>query len=282
MPVGVNKVARQTAVQDGGSAIPDSGIYLIESDQNNANLNSQILETAYDLTTATAGDTINSQDGSPQEVSLNKNGDKLYELGIETDKLYQYTLSTVADLSTASLDGSLNLTAGPSGGTDNAQGMAFSGDGTKLFVTNNGVANIYQWTLSTAFDVTTASFDGSYDYSEETGSFVDISFNDDGTLLFGLDNAGNTIQEYSLSTSFVITSGVSVGQSVANLTSSPQGMMWSDDGTKYFEVDRSSADVVRGSLSTSFDISTLSQDQTISSVSAEPTGLYITNDPQYV
>jgi len=263
------------------SAIPDSGGHLFETDQNNANVNSQTLGAKYDIATASATDTINSQDGKPQEVALNKDQTVLYELGTGTNKLFQSNLSTPADLSTASLNGSLDLAA--TANTSAAQGLAFSGSGSKLFVTDNANKEFQQWTLSTAFDVSTASFDGAFNYSGQTNSIVDISFNADGTLLFGLSNGNDIIIEFQLSTPFTVTSGVSVGQTTSSLSSGgEQGMMFSADGKKYFECDRGSANINQGSLSTAFDISTLSKDKTVNSVSAAPTGLYITNAPQYL
>ena len=64
-----------------------------------------VLGTAYDVSTlgSTSGKTI-SEDFAPRDFFLNGDGTKLYVLGTANDTIYQYTLSTPWDVSSASYD----------------------------------------------------------------------------------------------------------------------------------------------------------------------------------
>ena len=106
------------------------------------------MSTAYNLSTASYDSVsldLSAVDTSPGGLSFNSDGTTLYVNGTGTDTIYQYTLSTAFDLSTAvSANKTFSVTS-QDGGT---QGMAFSNDGTKLFTV--GVTNdaVYQYTTT--------------------------------------------------------------------------------------------------------------------------------------
>ena len=64
----------------------------------------------------------------------------------------------------------------------------------------------YEYTLSTAWDVSTADFD-SVSISRQDGDAKRIKFNNDGTKMFVLGRGGDdTVYEYTLSTAFDVSS----------------------------------------------------------------------------
>ena len=81
-------------------------------------------------------------------------------------------------------------------------GLVFNSDGTKMFVTGNQGNDINEYTLSTGFDVSSASFVGNISVSSQDTTPGGIKFNNDGTKLFMVGVAGADINEYTLTTPF--------------------------------------------------------------------------------
>ena len=166
--------------------------------------------------------------------------------------IYEYTLSTSFDPSTASSPDTSWYAHHNSYGISNygsystITGMQYNNDGTKLFTVhqraNSGsTAKIVEWSLSTAYDPTTASTNADFndtstyfETGETTGSAGNgvptqfITFNNDGSKMF-ISTRGNAnkcaapcvhtrIWQYSLSTNFDISTATysNIFFSVAN------------------------------------------------------------------
>ena len=117
-------------------------------------------------------------------------------MGWNNDTIYQYTLSTAWDISTGSY-ASKSLSV--SSEETFPVGMTLSADGTKAYVV--GVANdtIYQYTLSTAWDLST----GSYASKSKNVNSVDLNpqafrFKPDGSKLYILGRAVGRIYQLSV------------------------------------------------------------------------------------
>ena len=124
------------------------------------------LSIAWDLGTASydgaAKDlAVGTEDGAPQGIAFKSDGTRLYMVGRANDKVYQYTLSTAWDLDTASYDGAAKDLAVR---TEDAapQGISFKSDGTRLYMVGQITGKVYRYTLSIAWDLGTASYDGNF------------------------------------------------------------------------------------------------------------------------
>jgi DNA-binding beta-propeller fold protein YncE len=117
----------------------------------------------------------------------------MYIAGASTDDVYQYTLSTAWDLSTASY-ASKNLAVS---GFTNLSGCMFNDDGTVLFVTEYNTETIKQYNLSTAYDISTATDSGIsnniYPASEPYGTPLGVFFKPDGKAIFPLPTGQDTV-----------------------------------------------------------------------------------------
>ena len=149
--------------------------------------------------------------------------------------------------------------------------LIFNDDGTKMYtlgyVTSFLGKNIFQYTLSVPFDVSTATTSVN-DYIDVGGSFTTdneaIRFNNDGTKLFVLYDATNqnhrsTIYQYTLSNPYDITSTVTEGAyyRIGDLYDDFRAFLFNDDGSKMFISKMSS--IYEYTLSTPFDTSTASK-----------------------
>lgn len=138
---------------------------------------------------------VAGQDGIPTGVSFNNDGTKMYVSGAQYDSIHQYTLSTAFDLSTASYD-SVSFSVASQEAVP--YGVTFNNDGTKMFISGTGNDAVYQYALSTAFNLSTASYDSiSFSVSGQDNQPYDIAFNNDGSKMYIVGAGTDTIYQYS-------------------------------------------------------------------------------------
>ena len=82
------------------------------------------------------------------------------------------------------------------------RGLAFNTDGTKMFVIGMGGDDVNEYTLTTGFDVSTASFVDSFDISSQETNPNGLAFSADGTKMFVTGSSGDDVNEYTLTTGF--------------------------------------------------------------------------------
>ena len=137
------------------------------------------------------------------------------------------------------------------------QDIKFNNDGTKMFVVDGGSDAIREYTLSTGYDISTASYDSVFSVSSQDTSPTGLAFNNDGTKMFVVGSTGQDINEYHLTTGFdVSTASYDSNFSVANKENGPNGMAFNSDGTKIFMADRADETIEQFKLTTAYDIST--------------------------
>jgi len=142
------------------------------------------------------------------------------------------------------------------------RGLAFNNDGTKMFVVGDTGNDINSYTLSTGFDLSTATFndingDGSgFDISGQETVPRGLTFNNDGTKMFVVGDNGNDINEYTLSVGFDLTSTVThVGEfDISDQETNPQGIAFNTTGTKMFIVGNTGNDINEYTLSCAFKV----------------------------
>jgi len=209
---------------------------------------------------------IAAQESSPRGLAFNTNGTTMFVLGGSGDDVNEYALSTGFDISTASFVDSFSVV----GQSFNPWGLAFNTDGTKMYVTDLSGEDVDEYTLSTGFDVSTASYSQNYSLSAQTATPRGISFNTDGTKMFIVDYASYAVDEYSLSTGFdVSTSSYTQAFSVISQTTGPTDVSFNSTGTKMFVVGLIGDSVYEYALTTGFNVSTASFVTSLNVVSQE-------------
>ena len=97
-------------------------------------------------------------------------------------------------------------------GRQHHTGMAFSNDGTKMFVAVDVGDDINEYTLSTPFDISTAAFANvTLSVSDQDSEPTDVAFSNDGTKMFVIGSVGDSIYEYTLLTPFDLTTASYAG-----------------------------------------------------------------------
>jgi len=181
--------------------------------------------TPFDITSSQfAFDTdIGTQDSSPTGIAWNDDGSRLYEVGAGSARIYQYTVSTPFDITTASF--STDIASQDS----NPQGIAWNDDGSRLYEVGDSSDRIYQYTVSTPFDITTASF--STDIATQDSFPRGIAWNDDGSRLY--ESGGDNIYQYTVSSPFdIATASFDTSIKTNNNEADARGLAFSNDGTQ--------------------------------------------------
>lgn len=187
-------------------------------------------------------------------LAFNGTGTKMYIGGIVTGRIYEYTLSTAWDMATASWDGpTTNLSL--SGQDSQPVGIAFSPNGTKMYVAGTQNDNVYQYSLGTAWDTSTATWDGPAT-NVSIGSLdvfpQDLYFDSTGTRMYVLGGQHDSIYQFTLGTAWSLASatwnGASSNLSVTNQDTNPEGMFFNATGTRLIIMGDSNDRVYQYSL----------------------------------
>jgi len=241
--------------------------------------NTDIINDAFDISTASGVAFFNtsSQDAAMEGVFFKPDGTKMYMIGRVNDHVQEYNLAPAWDVSTATSLQSFNV--GPQ--DINPRGLFFKPDGTKFYIAGTSGGDVNEYNLSTAWDISTASYSRNFVTSSQDSFIVDIAFKPDGTKMYMAGNTNRSIFEYDLSTAWNISTATynSVSFSVATQETGLAGVYFSPDGDKMYIVGTLGDDVNEYSLSTAWDVSTASYVQNASfSPYLNPTGVFFKSD----
>ena len=206
-----------------------------------------------------------------------------------TDAVIEHILTTAYDISTATVNNTkvVHLSGGNLSHVPTQ--VVFNNDGTKMFIVNHaGRKTVDYWSLTTAFDVSTATFDGAYSLTGKEQRANSIAFNNDGTRMFiaGIGNLSQVrIHEISLDTAFDLSSGTTLlnSEDMNSFQSHIDGVTFNYDGTKMYTITRvtDAQDLMsQFKLTTPYDVSTLSLEGTynVSSLTNNAREVVFSND----
>ena len=183
-----------------------------------------------DISTAVHMDSVYtiSKDSKPTDIAFSSDGMKMYITGDENNRVYQYALDSPFEVSSASFEHALKTSQ-----TDKIpNGVAFSPDGTCMFLAGNFYHSVYNYVLNDAFDLASHyAFYSTPDRSDDlrmqrisSGNFVvagfgtpddvktsfftrapilsDVAFSGDGTSMFTVNQYADKIAQYDLDPHF--------------------------------------------------------------------------------
>ena len=237
-----------------GVTFNNDGTKMFVSGNTGNDVGEYSLTTAFDVSTATfvGRFEVVNEDNNPSGVAFNNDGTKMFVTGFTGDNVYEYTLSTGFDLtSTVSFVDSFDV----SGQETEPGGLTFNNDGTKMFMVGENSKKVNEYTLTTPFDVSSASFVDSFDVVGQVWRPRDVAFNNDGTKMFVVGH-NDEVDEFILSTGFDLSSTITyVGAfNVSTQDDTPTGVTFNNDGTKMFVVGSGSDNVNEYTLSCAFKV----------------------------
>jgi sugar lactone lactonase YvrE len=237
--------------------------------QTDGRIEAGVTNIAFDISSATYTQNfdISSQATIPQAIAFNPTGTKMFIVDIAGQDVNEYALSTGFDVSSASYTQNFSVAS-----QDTApSGISFNAAGTKMFVCGYTNDKVYEYTLSSGFDLSTASYAQALDVSGQDTLPKDVVFNTDGTKMFVLGGIGEDVNEYTLSAYDISTASFVDSFNVASQESAPDGIAFNTDGTKMFIVGNTDS-VFQYNLSSGFDVSTASYASISFSVTSQETG----------
>lgn len=186
------------------------------------------LSTAWEVNSAVWDNnyfTFLSQTTAPVGIEFNNDGTKMYATD-QSGNVYQYSLSTAWDVSTATYDSKTLSVSGVSG---IAYKFRWGDSGTKMFVASYANDNVRVFDLSTAYDISTASLSGSNILTANRSAGQPVAFvaSSDGYYGYILDRLGFGVEQWSFSTPWDLTSGTFEGQKTFEDLSNTSYSDWS-------------------------------------------------------
>jgi sugar lactone lactonase YvrE len=197
-------------------------------------VNEYTLSTPWNVSTATyvTAFSVSGQDSNPQDLYFRNDGKKLYIMGSTNDVVYQYSLSTPWSIASTSYD---SISFAVNTQDVSTTGVFFKPDGLTLYMLGSTNDTVYQYTLSTAWNVSTAVVSGSFSVLAQENGVNAISFTADGSRMFIMGSTGDDVNIYDLTTPWdVTTSSFVTVFSVAAQETGPNGLFVKPDGTKFY------------------------------------------------
>jgi hypothetical protein len=152
-------------------------------------------------------------------------------------------------------------------------GLFFSPDGLNLYVNGATGDDVNQYTLSTAWDVSTATYVRVFSTAAQDNSPQDVFFKPDGLTMFVMGGTNDTVYQYTLSVAWDISTAsyASKSFSVTSQEATPTGLWFKTDGTVMYAIGTTADAVFQYTLGTAWDVSTASYASISFSVSTQET-----------
>jgi len=173
---------------------------------------------------------------SPTDFHISSDGTKVYvSRSVGGRDVFQFDVSTPFDFSTLTYSSN---EYDPSAQITTLSGVTFSDDGTKMYLCDQFDSTIEQYTLSTAFDLSTASYASkSFDTSANVAEPQRLTITPAGDAVYVFNDADNDVYRYTLGTAFDISTAVF--DSIVFLNKGDQ-ILFNNDGSKIFVASNSS------------------------------------------
>ena len=194
-------------------------------------------------------------DASTYSFEFNNDGTKVYFVA-PNDRVAQRTLSTAYDISTAGGVTYYTMSTSPLNRT--ARSIRWKPDGTKFWILCDGYNDLFEFSVSTAWDVSSTVTEGnSVDLGTwETGPY-DFQFYNSGSNLLVLGMTGDVFDRFSLSTAYDISSTLTHLGTTSAVDSNPTGFDFNSDGTVIAWCGYGMDGIYIGELSTPYDITSM-------------------------
>jgi hypothetical protein len=206
---------------------------------------------------------VAAQETAPRGMFFKIDGTKMYVAGSTGDDITEYNLSIAWDITTASYLQDFSVAAQDTFPT----GLFFKPDGAKMYISGDINDSVYEYDLSTAWDISSAVYLQTFSVAAQETGPQDLFFKPDGTKMYVVGSQGDEVNEYTLGTPWDISTASFVQNcSVSAQDTDPLGLFFKPDGTKMYVSGGIGNDVNEYSLSSAWDISTASYAQSFSFV----------------
>ena len=200
-----------SAVYRTKNVVPDTvspwGLYISDDGVNayitswitNLDIRAYTMSTPWDTSTLSyvvgSSFPLSGQDSMPAGVVFSPDGLYFYVAGQVSDFVYQYALGTAWDLTTAYYTNKKVDILTESYLRD----LFLSPQGDKLYVVGRGADTVYEYSVATAFDMSTASYSGvSYYIGGVSGFATGMTFSPCGDKMYIVDGSSMNVFQFSV------------------------------------------------------------------------------------
>ena len=247
-----------------GISFNNNGTKMYAVDKYHARVIQYALSSAYTITSLTyeKEKSIKTEGIGPVAMTFNNDGTKMFVIEnsgsafetsptIAAGNINEYALSGAYDVATATYTRRLAIATEDANSRDlkfNKVARGAVNPGELLFVVGDDGNDINEYLLTTAYDLSTASFVDSHSVATEESDPRALEFDDDGDRVYIVGKTGNDVMEYPLVTGYDISTTQAVTSNHALRTNNidPRGFSFNADGTKMFVVGTGGTLVVDG------------------------------------
>jgi sugar lactone lactonase YvrE len=180
--------------------------------------------------------------------------------------IYKFSLSTPYLLSSRTL---IQTKTNYTGLATIPNSITFKDDGTEMYLADTTGDSIRQSTLSTAWDLSTATLTTSKSVGTQTVNPSGVFFGDNGTKMYLAGNTSSNVWEFNLGTAWDVSTA-SLFQSY-DTGATPKSVYFKTDGTRMFTVSSTTSNIRQYELTSAWDISTASLTKTKTLVASNDT-----------
>lgn len=218
-----------------GLTLSADGIYLYILGDVSDQVRQYTLSTPWDITTKslTRSASITTEDLLPASLRFSVDGLYMYMLWDTWNDISYYSLGTAWDISTLTHLGQFAVWNGETA----PSGLFIRADGLKFYVVWSTNDTVYQYSMSIAWDMATASYDGiSLSVTAQETVPSGLAFKDDGTELYLLGTTGDDITVYTLSTAWNVSTWTAswIVFYVGSQDTAPTDIYFWDNGKKLY------------------------------------------------
>lgn len=217
-------------------------------------------EPAWNLSRGGLGSAITLIGGGGGGIRASSDGAYFYVASPTNDWVYQYAFADYPnEIAINSINGLAQKILYVGGEETNVRALAFSSDGTKCYIVGTTNSTVFQYTLDTAWDLSTGYYSGkSFSVLSQDNGTWGLDFSSDGSKMYVAGQQNDRVYQYELSTAWDVSTAVynthfmSIGSQSTNVGS----LCFSDDGTKCYVGDWSTRILYQYTLTTAWDITT--------------------------
>jgi hypothetical protein len=168
-----------------------------------------------------------TNESQPRAIEMSSDGTKMYIAGY-ADRVVQCTLNSAFNPETKTSEYNKTFSSTNHNTITDIRGLAWKPDGTKIYLLSDGYNDVLEYTVSTAWDLSsTVTFSYEFFVGSQASYPTGMEFKPDGTK-FWMTYAGN-IYEYELTTAWDLSTA-SYSTYVVSGLSNITGMAFNDTG----------------------------------------------------
>lgn len=194
-----------------------------------------------------------TRDTAMHSMFFKPDGNKVYFLGATNDRVNEFNLASSWYLPSANYVQNVSVSAQETAPT----ALTFSNDGTYMYIAGTVRDNIYRYTLSTAWNVATASLSQTFQLSAYETSVGGITFDSTGANLYVLGSSSDRVHQFNLAVAYSLATA-SFKQSILINTqdTTSSDLYFRGDGYRFYLIGTTSDLIHEYDMSIAWNVQT--------------------------